>query len=100
MMKGGRQAKLLAKENQAKKRAEKIFSSFNKENLKKLKEKIIPHEVSTPQIENRVGHNFTESTDTSPGVNSKLKMSRTLGRKSKYTLRITTFSSLSTLGTF
>jgi len=54
MMKGGRQAKLFAKEKLAEKRAEKIFASFNKENLKKLKDKIMPDDAKTPQVDNNI----------------------------------------------
>ena len=84
MMKGGRQAKLLAKENQAKKRAEKVFNAFNKESLKKLKAKILPEEVKTPKEGNSSGYNFTESTDTSPGNKEKSNLSKSMKPKRKY----------------
>lgn len=82
-MKGGRQAKLLAKEEQAKKRAEKVFNAFSKESLKKLKLKLMPEEAKTPTLDMQTGYNFTESTDASPGVKANQSMNKTLGRKGR-----------------
>jgi len=83
MMKGGRQAKLLAKENQAKRRAEKIFASFKKESLHKLKDQIMPIESKTPGPDIQTDHNFTENIE-----GSKIKFSKTftshMKKKSKY----------------
>lgn len=81
-MKGGRQAKLLAKENQAKKRAEKLFTAFNKESLKKLKDKILPAETKTPVVDMQTGHNFSESAEASPNKFGKT-FTKSFGRKSK-----------------
>lgn len=83
MMKGGRQAKLLAKEEQAKKRAEKVYNAFSKESLKKLKLRLMPDEAKTPTLDMQTGYNFTESTDASPGVKASQNLNKTVGRKGK-----------------
>ncbi len=84
-MKGGRQAKLLAKENQAKKRAEKIFTSFKKESLRKLKEQILPSESQTPVADVQTGHNFTEKIESSEKHDFSKTFSKNLKRKSRFT---------------
>ena len=82
-MKGVRQVKLLAKEDQAKKRAEKIFMSFKKESLKKLKDQIMPAEAKTPVVDNHVGHNFTEKTEESTNTKFNKTFTKHLKKKSK-----------------
>lgn len=82
-MKGGRQAKLLAKENQAKKRAEKIYTSFKKDSLKKLKDKILPPEVQTPGAELQTGHNFSEKAEANEKSSFSKTFTKNLKRKGK-----------------
>lgn len=86
MIKGGRQAKLLAKENQAKTRAEKLFCAFNKESLKKLKGKIMPDDSKTPAASLTNGDSKAPALEKMFNLKNSSMMSKTIGRPSKPTL--------------
>lgn len=86
-MKTSRQAKLLAKEEQAEKRAAKIFNAFSKESYKKLKDKLLPDAVKTPKCDKLDGYNFTESTDASPGANLKTNFNKSMKARRKFWIK-------------
>ena len=85
MIKGGRQAKLQAKENQAVARAEKLFQAFNKDSLQKLRNKIMNNEAvidsktPTSKLQNGASRHSKDIE-----VKAKHNFSRTYSRKSTY----------------
>ena len=83
MIKGGRQAKLYSKINEAKLRIEKLFMAFNKDSLNKLKTIILPEATNTPMVVQDVDNDFKDAVKVNLGKKGTHNLSKTIGRKSK-----------------